>query len=405
MNIVELRQKKASLVKEARSLLERAEKEKREGLSAEEQAQYDKTFKEIDSLTDTIGREERINAQEMELAKTQTQDPIKPDPGGEKASHPRATAEYRKAFNGYLRGSFEGIEKRALMAGSDSEGGFIVAPQQFVAELLKAVDDLVVIRQLATVQRLERAESLGIPSLDADPGDATWTSEVGTVTEDTALRFGKRELRPHPLAKLIKVSDTLIRKSVLDIDGIIRNRLAYKFAVTQEKAFLTGDGAQKPLGVFTASATGIPTSRDVSNGNTTTSIMFDGLMSAKYALKGQYWPKARWIFHRDAQQQIAKLKDGNGQYIWRESVRVGEPDRLLNLPISLNEYAPNTFTTGLYAGILGDFSFYWIAEALDFTVKRLEELYAVNNQIGIIGRAEIDGMPVLSEAFVRVKLA
>jgi HK97 family phage major capsid protein len=32
-------------------------------------------------------------------------------------------------------------------------------------------------------------------------------------------------------------------------------RLAYKMSVTQEKAYLTGDGNQKPLGVFTASAT------------------------------------------------------------------------------------------------------------------------------------------------------
>ena len=168
---------------------------------------------------------------------------------------------------------------------------------------------------------------------------------------------------------------------------------------------MTGSAAQQPLGVFTASANGISTGRDVSTGNTTTAMTFDGLIEAKYGLKGNYWPRARWIFHRDAMKTIAKLKDGEGQYIWRESVRVGEPDRLLGMPIMMSEYAPNTFTTGLYVGILGDFASYWIADALSMQIQRLVELYAETNQVGFIGRLETDGMPVLEEAFSRVKLA
>jgi HK97 family phage major capsid protein len=103
-------------------------------------------------------------------------------------------------------------------------------------------------------------------------------------------------------------------------------------------------------------------------------------------------------------KQIAKLKDGDGQYIWRVSVREGEPDRLLGLGYRESEYAPNTFTTGLYVGILGDFKNYWIAETLNVTIQRLVELYAATNQTGFIGRQEVDGMPALEEAFVRVKL-
>jgi HK97 family phage major capsid protein len=131
----------------------------------------------------------------------------------------------------------------------------------------------------------------------------------------------------------------------------------------------------------------------------------NGLINAKYALKGQYWPNARWVFHRDVVKTVAKLVDGNGQYIWRDSVQAGEPDRLLGLPVFLDEYAPSTLTAGLYAGILGDFSYYWIADALDMQVQRLVELYAEANQVGLIGRMESDGMPVLGEAFVRVTLA
>jgi len=131
----------------------------------------------------------------------------------------------------------------------------------------------------------------------------------------------------------------------------------------------------------------------------------DGLISAKYALKGAYWNKADWIFHRDVLAIVSKLKDGEGQYMWRQSVLAGEPDTLLGRPVLMSEYAPNTLTTGQYVGIIGDFSNYWIADALDFQVQRLVELYAETDQTGFIGRLECDGMPVLAEAFARVKLA
>jgi HK97 family phage major capsid protein len=105
-------------------------------------------------------------------------------------------------------------------------------------------------------------------------------------------------------------------------------------------------------------------------------------------------------------QQLAKLKDGEGRYLWQESTAVGQPDRLQGFPVDISEYAPNTFTTGLYVGLLGDWKTgYMIVDALTLRFQRLVELYALTNQIGIIGRLESDGMPVLEEAFVRVKLA
>jgi HK97 family phage major capsid protein len=212
-------------------------------------------------------------------------------------------------------------------------------------------------------------------------------------------------LNPSPLAKRIKVSQTLLRLATLSAEDIVMQRLGYKFAVSEEKAFLTGTGANQPLGVFTASTYGISTSRDVSTGNSTTAIAADNLFEVKYSLKGQYHSRAAWMFHRDAVKQIAKLKDGNGQYLWVPSLQAGSPDRLLNMPVYMSEYAPNTFTTGLYVGILGDWSQYYIADTMDMTVQRLVELYAESNQVGFIGRMEVDGMPVLQEAFARVKLA
>ncbi len=409
--VLKLRQERAALVKEARDILDKAENEKRD-LTTEEDERYKRIMAEVDKRGKDIEREERVAALETEL-KQSIDTPVTAqeqpgDAGPETRANPRASEEYRAAFQRFLRGgmaALRGEETRALQAGDNVLGGYVVAPQQFVAQLLKGLDEMVFIRQRATKYTLDRAESLGVPSLDTDLNDADWTAELATGAEDNALTFGKRELRPHPLAKRVKISNKLLRQGAIDPEALVLERMVYKSAVTEEKAFCLGDGVDKPLGVFVATNQGISTARDVSNGNTATALTFDGLIAAKYALKGGYWPRAEWLFHRNAVEMLAKIKDTNGQYVWRESVRVGEPDRILSFPVMMSEYVPNTFTTGLYVGMLADFSFYWIVDALDMQIQRLVELYAETNQTGFIGRKETDGMPVLEEAFVRVKLA
>lgn len=411
----EMRDARGKAIADARTILDKADAEKR-SLSAEESTNYDTAFAKAEELRASITREESLATAERDAAEValRSKDANKDVKSGKsvddetRAMGRTGTEEYNSAFGRLLSHGARSLtekETRALQADSDTAGGFTVAPMQFVKQLLKDVDNLVFIRARATKFTLDRAASMGVPTLATDVSDADWTTELATGNEDTSLAFGFRELHPHPLAKRIKLSNKLIRMSTLNIESLVRSRLAYKFAVTQEKAFMTGHGVNQPLGIFTASANGITTARDVSTGNTSTSLTFDGLIEAKYSLKGQYWNNADWIFHRDALKMLTKIKDGEGQYIWRESVRDGEADRLLGRPIIMSEYAPNTFTSQLYVGMLGDYSNYWIADAMDFQVQVLKELYAETNQTGYIGRLETDGAPVMAESFARIKLA
>lgn len=405
--LIELREDRNRIVTQMRGILDKSEAEKR-NLTTDEQAKYDELFAEQDKRAKAIANEER----QIELERGQTERELRSKDSGQdkrgKAAGPRASDEYRDAFARFLRDGKSGIsvdEYRALQADSPAAGGYLVAPVQLVNEIIMAMDNELFIRAKATKFRVDSAAALGAPSLDADPDDANWTAEIQTGSEDSAMTFGARELQPHPLAKRIKISNKLLRASTMNAEGLVMARLAYKFAVTQEKAFLTGNGAGQPLGLFTASAQGISTGRDVSTDNTSTAITMDGLLSAKYALKGQYQKTAEWLFHRDAVLRISKLKSAvDGQYYWQPSKQAGEPDLLLGRPVNMSEYVPNTFTAGLYVGLFGDFKHYWIADALDMQIQVLKELYAETNQTGYIGRLESDGMPVLEEAFARVKL-
>lgn len=386
----ELREQRANLVHEARSCTDA-------GVA-------NRIWDEVDRIGERAANLEQRSAFERAFA-------TEPENRGGRL----ATSEYRQLFGNFIRseplGEFhQSAEYRALTAGDSTQGGYLTLPQQ-LSEQIIAAKNATFIRQVATKFEIGHSASLGVPTIDNDPADADWTGETATIAQDSAMTFGKRELHPHYLTKALLATGKLVR-SVLYSDRLIASRLAYKFAVTEEKAFLTGDGVKKPLGVFHDSIAGISTARDVSTGNTATAITMAGLVNAMYSLKTQYHasPSLRWIFHRDGVKMIRLLRaeDGGantGSYLWQPSTLAGQPDTLLGVPVLSSEYVPNTFTSGLHVGIIGDFSYYWIADALQMSMLRLTERFVLTDQVGFIGRMETDGMPVLAEAFARVRLA
>jgi len=412
----ELKETRAALVDEQRKIVDLADKEKR-NFSSEEEERYQKIDVDFESLTNQIAdvkkqederaaRLESLELREEELKKAvkPVSDRIANDPQGKDE---RSDNEYADCFRRALAHGVSALsrdERRALSAGTDTEGGFMVVPQAFSASFVQAINDMVFIRPRATVISVPNAASLGVPTLAADPADAEWTSEIVSSPLDTAMAFGKRSLTPSPVKKSIKVSEKLVRVAAHNIDSIVRDRLAYKFAITHEKAFLNGTGESGvPLGLFTASANGISTSRDIATDNAATKITPDGLINAKYALKAQYQARAEWVFHRDVIKNIRKMKDGAGDYLWKQGL-MDQADTILDVPYNMSEYAPNTLTAGLYAGLIGDLSFYWIADALNMTIKVADQIYIETGQIGYFGQMESDGMPVLEEAFARVTM-
>ncbi len=408
MTLKEMREKRAKLIVDARAVIELAAKETR-AVTDEENAVYDTIFTEAEALGVAIGREEKQRGAERELeeaaaAEAERRRTAGGDPGRVREDADRTMDTFRGWLTTGLISGDGAQEFRDLSAGVVTEGGYLVTPEQFINVLIKAIDDEVVIRRLANVIPMSTGASIGAPSLDNDPGDPEWTTELSTGSNDDDMAFGKRVMVPHPVARRIKISKKLLRVAAMPVEALVVARFAYKFGAVQENAYMIGSGDKRPLGIFTASNDGIPTSRDVSTENTTTKPTANGLINAKYALKAGYWKKATWTFHRDVVKEIAKLVDSNGQYLWKESLRDGEPDRLLGRPVEMSEYAPNTMTTGQYVGVLGDFSNYWILDSLQFQMQQLNELYSETGQTGFIGLYEGDGAPVLAEAFARVTL-
>jgi len=364
-------------------------------MGAEDKAQLAKMEAEFDGLNGKIMAEQKQLDRERLMGEES-------DKGA-----PQAKNAVREMFAKALSGDPQHMTayKNELKLTTDAAAGYLTAPVEFVQDLIKGLDDILFMRQISkVVGPIGAAQSLGFPVRTTGAADATWVSEITTAPEEATVQYGRREFKPNKMAKLIKMSRTLIQHAPM-AEGVVLEEMRLRIANGAENAYLNGNGTAQPLGIFVANANGIDTDRDVSTGNTDTTVTFDGLQEAKYALKQQYQRNASWVMHRDLCKMIAKIKDGEGQYAWQGSMVAGQPDRLLGHPVYMSEFAPNTYTTGLYAAVIGDFkNGYWICDADGVNVQVLRELYAPTNQIGYIVDYFGDGAPVLPEAFARVKL-
>jgi len=312
------------------------------------------------------------------------------------------------AFLAYMRGGREGVPgqfRNALQQDSDIGGGYFSTSSRLVAGILKNLDNRIPLRGAATTFQVKRGESLGVISLDSDITDFEWgAGELTTASKTDVLGFGKRELKVRDLkSKIVLLSDSLIANATIDVEAQVASRVAYSLGNTQDKAFMTGDGNAQPLGLFTASANGIPTSRDVVTGSAT-GITTTGLYNAQDAVRNAY--NCQWMFSQAAISKIRQLSDGISQPFWQPGLQLGQPALILGKPYIIAENCPSTFTNGLYFGMYGDFSYYYIADATNMVMQRLVELYAETNQVGLkFAGLACDGMPVLAEAFARLKCA
>jgi HK97 family phage major capsid protein len=304
---------------------------------------------------------------------------------------------YTAAFRRFLMEGYGALavdekrlaEAKALSVGLDSAGGELVLSEVTANEIIQALADDVLMRRIATVRPpLTTAASLKVRTA-SDMDAAEWTPELSAGSNDTSTPFAHRALTPHPLKKKVLVSETLLRMSEIDVERWVMSQGEMLFAAAEENGFMTGTGAQQPVGVFTSSLLTTVTAASA------TVIAYGDLLSTTFSVKAQYRRNASWIMHRTIIFELMSLVDGVGRPLLKEMPNAGTPLNLLGYPLYESEYAPSSSATGLKVAALGDWKrVYWIQDSLAFRVKRLVELYAEDGEIGFHFAKETDGMVV-----------
>lgn len=401
--ILELRAKRANLWEQTKAFLE--DHRGADGLVAADAVEtYNKMVSDVQALGAEIERMERQAEIDASFVKP-TSEPVRGDfkPAGN--VKPTATEAYNKAFWQMVRGNVTHEVRNALSVGTDSKGGYTV-PDEFERQLVQALEETNIFRQMAHVIRTDSGTH-AIP-IASDSGEAAWVDEGGTIT-DADPTFSQAVLKAFKMGTLVKVSNELLNDSAFDIAGYIAERIGKRFGNAEEKAFIQGAGESQTPGTA-SEPTGILTtlSGDVTT-DAYTSIDFDDVYALYYKLAEPYRRNASFVTSESIMLKLMTLKDGQSQYIWKPSLEVGKPDTLLNHPIRTSQYMPalagTTADKSKKVMLFGDFGYYWIADRGSRTLQRLNELYAITDQVGFIGTQRVDGKLILSDAVKLLKMA
>lgn len=387
--ILELREKRARAWDAAKAHLD-AKRGENGLLSAEDAETYERMETEVVALGKEIERLGRQTSLDRELAMP-TVDPIveKPAKGGNSKTG-RATDEYKKAFWNVMRSKAPHYELlNALQEGTDSEGGYLV-PDEFEHTLVQSLTDANVIRSLCHVIKTSYGDRK-IPVV-ASKGAADWVDEEGTypLSDDS---FSQLTLNAYKVATMIKVSEELLNDSYFDIESYVSDQFGTRIGDAEETAFLTGNGSSKPTGILNDTGgadVGVTTAAAAA-------VTADELIDLVYSLKAPYRKKAVFVMNDTTVKLIRKLKDGDGQYLWKPSITEGAPDMILGHRVINSSFMPAA-TSGNKSVAFGDFSYYWIADRQGRTFKRLNELYATTGQVGFLASQRVDGKLILPEA-------
>lgn len=363
-NLKSLIEQRNDKVTEIQSLVSGAKAEVR-AMNDEEMTKFTTLETEIASIDATIKAETRAKGLEI------IEDMKKSDKTEERAVE---EAEER-AFDGYIRGVIS--ENRATNLEKSTNGAII--PKTIAKKIIETVKDLSTIYNRAT--RYNVKGELVFPVYD----EATQKVTCAYQTEFTALtsntgKFTSISLTGYLAGALAKVSLSLVNNSEFDLVNYVIMKVAESIAEFLEKELLVGTDTKM---------TGLLSSSNSKVAAAATAITSDELVSLKLKVKKRFQKNAIWIMHPDTYEVVAKMKDGQGNYLVINDFTTGFEPRILGKEVEISENMP-TMVASAKTIAYGDMSGLSVKLTENINIQVLQEKYADEHAIGVIGWVEAD---------------
>lgn len=258
----------------------------------------------------------------------------------------------------------------AMSGGVDDAGGYL-APVEWDRRVNKALVPISPMRQVARViPTTVRAYST---LYSANGWGSGWVGETAarpaTATPSLeALTLPHGEIYANP-----GITQNLLDDADFNLAQWLSDEVGEEFAKQEGVAFISGNGANKPRGLLTYVAGGASADHHpggnlavVPSGAAAALPNGDGLIDFVYGLPAPYRQNARWMMNSMTAAAIAKFKDGDGNYLWRETYVAGQPATLLGYPVVIDENMPDV-----------------AADALPIAFGDFQRGYVINDRQGI----------------------
>jgi HK97 family phage major capsid protein len=384
-SIQAIREQRAAIGKELHALVNKAD------FTSADQAIYDAKIAEVDDLDAKIARisavNERVASDALEGRVVEATARAVRDNGG----------DARKVFQKWLRGG-DGALNAADMATiqntmsttTNSEGGFTVATEvaQTVLEALKAFGGM---RAVAEVIQTSGGSPFNLPTTDGTSEEGELIDQNVTAT-DLDPTFGVKSLGAKKYSsKVVTVPIELLQDSAIDVEALVRKRLAQRIGRITNKHFTIGNGTTQPNGIVTASTVG-----KLGITGQTVTVIYDDLVDLQHSVDPAYREQGncRFMMHDSTVRALRKIKDTTGRPIFVPGYDVagaGAPDTLLGSPIQVNQDVA-VMAANAKSILFGDFSFYKIRDVMDVSLFRFtDSVYTKKGQVGFLAWSRHDG--------------
>lgn len=234
---------------------------------------------------------------------------------------------YRTAFLQYLKkGDASVISQLPSPRIQFTDAGFAVAPTMEEI-IINSISNLSVVRKIASVTQIS-CDSLDI-AVESTGSKASWGTPANSVVSNQYIRVYDVVSQPKITAKLLEDGE-------IDAESYVAGKIAESFARAEDESFLIGDGISKPTGMLT-----------VANGNasnqiqaTTGTLTFANLMNLTSSLDPFYASQTSYLMSPATEAELRLMQDTSGRYIWQPSEKMGEPNRILGVPVYTTNYMP-----------------------------------------------------------------
>lgn len=257
-----------------------------------------------------------------------------------------------KALASFARsGDKDGLKQiHAQMSGDvDPEGGFFDLPT-FSSGMTQKLQDAVVIRKLSRVETVTTG-SVWQELLDLDDVEAEWVGERQERPETDTGDYGVLSVHLREVMANAPITQNLLDDAGYNLGAHVEGKIVDKFGRSEDSKFITGDGVLTPRGFLTyPTSSAIDANRawgtiqHVATGaaaDFATSEPADCLKTLAWSLRAPYRKGAVFVLNSNTASRIDKMKNGDGEYIWRSSMTAGAPNLLLGHPVEFSESMPD----------------------------------------------------------------
>lgn len=289
----------------------------------------------------------------------------------------RAQRMFRATHESMLGGA--AFEKRAMSALLGSSGGFGVS-DGFVAAI--DINQLAYsgVLQAAEVMRTARGEDLPWPTSD-DTGNegeiigASKPIDTGDRSGPTLNRVIFRAYKSH--SKVITVPEELLEDwdAAPNLVDFLQQAMSERIGRHRNRVYTLGSGSKEPRGIVVASALGITAA-------SATELIGDEVLRLIHSVDPAYRMGAAFMMHDSVWLEVLLLKDDNGQYIHTIGLQAGARDVIRGYPVFYNQHMDSALAASNKVALFGQLSKYKVREVASTRVKRFDELYAGNDEVG-----------------------